>query len=172
MILRKRFVLLSVFLIFSMLLSACSGLGKAALPTATEAATHPTNTATDAPTLEPLPTVTATPIAYGCEVLSTTPEAGTKFNTNTEFTTEWTVKNTGTMAWQVGYLTLQMASGNELEKVADIYLDRFLVSGKDLTLHVDEKTPSTTGKYTITFALAMDGNTMCILPVDVEVVKP
>jgi hypothetical protein len=140
------------------------------VPTAT--AVPPTATRTYAP---PAPTRTLTPTtaAYACKLISTSPTAGTKITTNGNFDAVWKVQNVGTKVWEVGYLDLKYISGQKMQTVADIFdVSTFVDRGGELTLIVDMKSPSTVGKYTASWALVMEGVTMCTLPVDIEAVAP
>lgn len=215
---------MSIFVTFSLLLSACSAFAPAtpnpqdqqatveaavaqtlqavsaaltstaaAMPTATftmepTATTAPTNTPEPLPTatvyIPPtatrviipataVPTNTATPAIYACKLLSTSPAAGTKINTNTDFDAKWEVQNVGTHIWDLGYVDLKYISGTKMQTKADIFdVKTALESGQKLTLIVDMKTPSTAGKYSAVWYLTMDGTPMCTLPVDIEAVNP
>lgn len=143
-------------------------------PTATATATMviPTATKTLVP-YTPKPTNTATTAAFSCELLSTAPTGGTKININTDFDAIWVVKNTGAQDWEIGYLDLKYVSGTKMQTKADIFDVKTAVeAGDELTLIVDMKTPSTAAKYTAAWALAIDGKTLCSLPVNIEAVNP
>lgn len=160
----------------------------AALPTSTFTATatlEPTFTFTPAATATPFvptatwipytltPSSTATPVAYNCELRSTSPAAGTKINVNTNYDAIWVVKNIGTKTWDLGYLDLKYVSGTKMQTVADIFdISQVVAPGEELTLIVDMKTPSTAELYTATWALVMGGTTLCTLPVSIEAVTP
>jgi hypothetical protein len=145
-----------------------------AAATATATATHPAPTATKALIASTTkPTATATPAAYVCKLISTTPTKGTKVNTNTDFDAVWTVKNVGIKGWQVGYVDLKYISGTKMQTVADLFdVKTAVMKGEELVLTVDMKAPTTAGKFTDTFALMMEGTTMCTLPVTIEAVTP
>ncbi len=139
-------------------------------PTAT--VVPPTATRTYVP---PVPTRTLTPTqaAYACKLLSTSPSAGTKYNTTTDFDATWKVQNIGSHAWEVGYLDLKYVSGQKMQTVADIFdVNTYVDKGGELTLIVDMKAPGTAGKYTASWVLSMEGNVLCTLPVDIEAVTP
>jgi len=142
--------------------------------TATTKATLSNPTATKtvvAPTRKP--SATTTPAAYLCSLVSTTPTSGTKINTSTDFDAVWKVKNIGTKTWEVGYVDLLYVSGTKMQTVADSFDVKTAVApGGEITLTVDMKTPSTAAKYTDSFALVMEGTTMCLLPVTIEAVAP
>lgn len=232
--LRKRFVIPSIFLIASLLLSACSLTGTAAVPTidpvsmqatidaavaqalqaaamnqTSTAAALPTNTFTVEPTLEPTatatltpeptftstpqptatvqyivvtntpipatytPSATPTPAYYSCQVVNISPSTGTKMNINNDYDAVWKVKNIGTKAWESGYVDLVYVSGTKMQTKADIFdVNTSVVPGAEITLTVDMLAPASAGKYAATFALKMEGITMCTLPVNIEAVVP
>jgi hypothetical protein len=165
------------------------------------AAALPVSTNTVAPTQEPLPTSTLaptwtavpviiiptntfvpvvptktktpTPAAYSCSLISTSPASGTKINLNADFDASWKVKNTGTKVWEVGYLDLKYVSGTKMQTGADVYdVMTAVAPGGELTVVVDMKAPGTAGKYTASWALFMEGTSMCTLPVNIEAVTP
>lgn len=163
------------------------------------AAAMPTSTFTITPTLEPTltstpeptatvqvptatntyivptkkPTATSTPYAYACTLLSTSPATDTKFNLNADFDAVWKVKNSGSKDWEIGYLDLKYVSGTKMQTVADIFdVSTFVAKDGELTLVVDMRAPSTAGKYTASWVLVMEGNTLCTLPVNIEAVTP
>ncbi len=120
-----------------------------------------------------MPTTTATPSAYLCTLVSTAPVSGTKINTNTDFDAVWKVKNVGTKAWEVGYVDLKYVSDTKMQTGGDVFdVSTAVAVNGELTLTVDMKTPATAGKYTDTFALIMEGKTMCTLVVKIEAVAP
>src|SRR5512133_1825687 len=171
-----------------------------AIQTSTAAAL-PVSTNTVAPTPEPLPTATLqptwtavpvviiptntfvpvvptktktpTPAPYACKLVSTSPAAGTKINVGTDFDGAWKVQNNGTHVWEVGYLDLKYISGTKMQTVADIFdVSTAVAVGGELNLIVDMKAPATAGKYTASWALIMEGVTLCTLPVSIEAVTP
>ena len=168
------------------ILSANQTSTAAALPTSTFTATpteQPTNTPEPTATLfiptntwippTPKPTLTPTTAPYACELKSTSPAAGTKININTDYDASWVVKNVGKNTWELGSLELKYIEGTKMQTKADIFdVTTVVESGKELTVIVDMKTPSTAGKYTATWALAIDGKTLCTLPVNIEAVNP
>ncbi len=170
----------------------------AAVQTSTAAAL-PTSTFTVAPTQEPPPTATLqptiqvviptatntfvpvvptktktpTPALYACKLLGTSPAAGTKVNLNGDFDGAWKVQNIGAHAWELGYLDLKYVSGTKMQTVADIFdVSTAVPVGGELNLIVDMKAPATAGKYTASWALVLEGITLCTLPVDIEAVAP
>jgi len=160
----------------------------AAMPTNTSTATNtpePTFTFTTSATATPFiptatwipytltPSATATPVAYSCQLLSTSPTAGTKININTDYDAAWVVKNNGTKVWEIGYFDLKFISGTKMQTKGDIFDVKTAVDkGGEIKLIVDMKTPSTAGKYTATWALMLGEQTLCTLPVDIEAVNP
>jgi methionine-rich copper-binding protein CopC len=158
----------------------------AALPTFTATATQePAATFTPAATatlfiptatwmpVTPQPTLTPTAAAYSCELRSTSPASGTKINVKGNYDATWVVKNVGIKPWEVGYFDLQYVSGEKMQTVADIFdVSSVVAPGKELTLVVDMKAPSTAGKYTAKWALVLGETILCTLPVSIEAVNP
>lgn len=124
--------------------------------------------------ITPLSSVTPTPGAYACNLISVSPVDGTKIKINVDFDGVWTVKNIGTKRWEVGSLDFKYVSGTKLQTKGDIFdVSKEVAPGDELTLIVDMKTPSTAGKHTASWILTMDGaNTLCTLPLNIEVVNP
>lgn len=132
----------------------------------------PTATNTRVP-YTPVPTKTATPTNYACQLISTSPTAGTKFKTGDEFDAVWKVKNIGVLTWDVGNVDLVYDSGSKLQKIADIYdVSSEVKPGSELSLVVDMVVPSTAGTYKATWKLRIAGTTICTLPVSIEAVNP
>ncbi|PKO00386.1 MAG: hypothetical protein CVU42_04225 [Chloroflexi bacterium HGW-Chloroflexi-4] len=137
--------------------------------TATAAVVIPTATNTYVPTVAK-PTATSTPLPYTCSLVSTSPSAGTKMSANADFDSSWKIKNTGSKDWQVGYVDLRYVSGTKMQTLADVFdVNVALARGAEHTIIIDMKAPGTAGKYTASFALVMEGITMCTLPVNIEV---
>lgn len=122
----------------------------------------------------PVPTNTATPAAYSCRLIRTSPVDGAKINVNEDFDGTWTVRNVGTSSWEIGSLDLKYASGTKMQTKGDVFdVTTVVAPGAELTLVVDMKVPATAGKYTVTWMLTMDGSTaFCSLPVSIEAVNP
>jgi len=139
---------------------------KTATPTATMVV--PTATKTLVPATK-MPSATPTPLAYACSLVSTSPSTGSKMGINADFDAVWKVKNTGTKDWESGYVDLIYVSGTKMQTGADVYdVNTAVAKGAEISLTVDMKAPSTAGKYTTTFALVMEGKTMCTLVVNIE----
>ena len=132
----------------------------------------PVATKTSVPSTQK-PSVTAAPADYLCTLVSTSPTSGSNININTDFDAVWKVKNSGTKAWEVSYVDLVYLSGTKMQTMGDVYdVKTAVAQGGELTLTVDMKTPSTAGKYKVSFVLKMEGNIMCTLPVKIEAVAP
>jgi hypothetical protein len=139
-------------------------------PQATWTVAVPTATKTFVPVV-PTKTKTPTPAAYACKLVSTSPTSGTKITLNGDFDGAWKVQNVGTKAWEVGYLDLKYVSGTKMQTGADIYdIGTAVAVGGELSLVVDMKAPATAGKYSASWALVMEGVTICTLPVDIEAI--
>lgn len=215
----KKFLILTLVLVLTMLLSACNAFGPAAQPTPDGAAMQatldavaasalqtlafqltstaqamPTNTpvptleptATPTATLEPsptqvpptatntrvpataTPTYTPTPGNYSCQIVSISPASGAKLKVGVDFDMVWTVKNNGLKNWDVGTLDLKYDSGQKMQSYGDVFdINTLVETGKELKLVVDMVMPTTTGTYTATWKLLMNGTNICTLPVNV-----
>jgi len=125
------------------------------------------------PTAKPKPTATATPSDYACQLVAASPAAGTKVTVNTDFDTTWQWKNTGTRAWELGYVDLRYDSGQKMQTVADIFdLTVAVAPGAEASMVVDMRAPATAGKYNATWKLMMEGITLCTMTVSIEAVNP
>lgn len=140
------------------------------IPSATAVPPTPTNTRVPSTAT---PTYTPTPGNYTCQVTSTSPALGAKLKTGDEFDMVWTVKNIGLKNWEVGTLDLKYDSGEKMQTHGDIFDVNILVeTGKEINLIVDMVMPSTTGSYTATWKLLINGSTLCTLPVSITAVAP
>ena len=129
------------------------------VPTATKKPVYPTKT------------LTPTPAPYSCKVLSTSPNAETKIKNSTDFDATWKVQNTGLKNWEAGYVDLRWVSGTKFQTGGDVFdVNTAVPMGGELTLIVDMKAPSTAGKYTASWAVMMEGITMCTLSVNIEAI--
>ncbi|MHB8087091.1 MAG: NBR1-Ig-like domain-containing protein [Anaerolineaceae bacterium] len=139
-----------------------------ATKTSTVTMVPPTATKTVMPATQK-PSATATPQGYACSIVSTSPSTGVKMGINADFDAVWKVKNTGTKDWEPGFVDLTYVSGTKMHTGADVYdVNIAVAKNTETTLTVDMKAPSTAGKYTTTFALVMEGKTMCTLTVSIE----
>ncbi|MHB8191854.1 MAG: NBR1-Ig-like domain-containing protein [Bellilinea sp.] len=215
----KKFLILTLVLVLTMLLSACNAFGPAAQPTPDPAAIQatldavaasaletlafqltstaqavPTNTpvptleptATPTTTLEPTPTqvpptatntripatatstFTPTPGNYSCQIVSISPASGSSLKVGVDFDMIWTVKNNGLKNWDVGTLDLKYDSGQKMQSYGDVFdMNTLVETGKELKLVVDMVMPTTTGTYTATWKLLLNGASICSLPVNV-----
>ena len=106
-------------------------------------------------------------------MISTSPGAGTKFKNDTDFDATWKVQNTGLKNWEAGYVDLRWVSGTKFQTGGDVFdVNTAVAKGGELTLIVDMKAPSTAGKYTASWAVTMEGITMCTISVNIEAVNP
>ena len=137
------------------------------LPTAIPA----TATVPPLPTKPPKPTATATPAPYACQLVATSPTAGTKIKVGTDFDTTWQWKNVGTKEWQIGYVDLSYVSGQKMQTVADVFdISVAVAPGAQVSKIVDMRAPSTAGKYSATWKLQMENITLCTMTVSIEAV--
>ena len=131
------------------------------VPTATKKPVYPTKT------------LTPTPAPYSYNVMSTSPNAGTKIKNSTDFDATWKIQNSSLKDWEVVYVDLRWVSGTKMQTSSDVFdIKTAVAKGGELTLIVDMKAPSTAGKYTASWAVMMEGITMCTLPVNIEAINP
>lgn len=140
------------------------------IPSPTEVPPTPTNTRVPATATA---TYTPTPGNYSCQVTKISPASGAKLKTGEDFDMVWTVKNIGLKNWEVGTLDLKYDSGEKMQTHGDVFdVNTLVETGKEINLIVDMVMPSTTGSYTATWKLLINGSTLCTLPVSVTAVAP
>jgi uncharacterized protein YgiM (DUF1202 family) len=123
------------------------------------------------------PALTSTAIsggsgAYSCTITQYTPDFGANFNPNAEFDARWTVRNSGTSSWQTGQADFRFYSGTQMQKYEDIYdLGETVDPGETVQIIVDMQAPSSTGRYSTSWALRVGSNTFCVMPITIDVVQ-
>ena len=73
---------------------------------------------TKAPT-NPFPTNAKVPLAGKCKVVEQSPVDGTSFTKGTEFTTAWTIQNTGDTTWEKDNVDVRFQTGDAMQKGAN-----------------------------------------------------
>lgn len=113
-------------------------------------------------------TVTVPVTGGACQVISVTP--GTAMPTGADFDAVWTVKNTGTRAWDLSSVDYKFAGGSKLHTRADRYdLPQTVKPGETARIIVDMRSPSTAGLYTTSWALVEGSQTLCNLSLSLRV---
>lgn len=108
------------------------------------------------PTLAPLSTTpivgAAQPVApaantqYKAEWVSQTPADNSKIGKSTNFTMQWTVKNTGTVTWTKAYM-LRFYAGTQLGDTTVVNFPSDVLPGKDVVLTARLTAPASAGEY-------------------------
>ncbi len=145
-------------------------------PTATETLPVVTYTATEViPSLTPTRTVqvnypTWTPTYYidQAELSSQTPNDGAYIRAGSDFDIVFTIKNTGTRAWNTKFY-LKFVSGVSGQTqngtpVTLMYIPSGVAVGSTVTLVIDMVAPSSPGTYSSNWALYNDDGTVILSP--------
>ncbi len=157
------------------------------LPSATPTASvtpTPSRTPTETPTptltvVFRLPTFTFTPKPtsasevgpggdYDCDLTALSPANGTIFSPKADFDAKWTVKNTGTRAWDRNSVDYIYVSGDKFHKTKAYDLPITVAVGDGVTLTVDMIAPSADGTYTTKWGLRR-GSVFCTFSLTIEV---
>lgn len=154
-----------------------------ATPTASETPT-PSHTPTETPTptvtvIFRLPTFTFTPEPtsvvdtspggdYDCDLTAQSPGNGTILSPRTDFDAKWTVKNTGTRAWDRNSVDYIYVSGAKIHKIKAYDLPITVAVDDGVTLTVDMVAPAEAGSYTTTWGLRR-GTVFCTFSLRIEV---
>ena len=138
-------------------------------PTATFPPPPPPPTATYIPVTQ-APTITSTPADYQCSIISASPANGTEFAKNADFDGKWTLENTGIKLWDASITDFRYISGEKFQKHGNaVDLPNNLAKTAQVSLIVDMHTPSTSGTYTTTWALAFGSTTFCNVTLSIVV---
>jgi hypothetical protein len=132
-------------------------------------------TATTAPTLAPTVVVvraTATSTAFNCSVTESSPAFGYDMPPGGDFDGRWVVKNTGTSNWSAGEIDVVYVSGTKFQVSVDaLDITSAVEKTKTMTVIVDMLAPKDEGRYTATWAVKRNSETLCNLSVTIDVVK-
>lgn len=116
------------------------------------------------------PTVTATQGEYQCAVTKMAITPGMVISPGVDFDGRWTVKNTGTKNWAAGAMDYAYVSGDKVHTGDDAYdLNTAVNASKTVDIVVDMEAPKQPGTYKATWAVELDGQVMCYLPLDFRV---
>jgi hypothetical protein len=116
------------------------------------------------------PTTAATASPFSCSISSQAISNGQTFKVNEEFDASWTIKNTGTSAWDMSDIDYRYVSGTSLHKFSGAYdLPSTVASGGSITLIVDMVAPASAAYYETFWGLSKASNTFCTLPVKINV---
>jgi hypothetical protein len=133
----------------------------------------PTRTAFVLPSPTPnpvlsMPTLERPLLTGKCEVVEQTPKDDSTVQTGTEFTTAWTLKNTGDSAWDKGSSDVKFKSGTRMQKAGDLIDMPSTVSvGGTIIITITMKAPATPGYYLTAWSIVSGSNTLCTFYVEI-----
>jgi uncharacterized protein YgiM (DUF1202 family) len=108
---------------------------------------------------------------YACQVTPKV-EDGKIVAPLTDFDARWTIKNTGSKTWTTSQVDYLFRAGVEMQKFHKIYdLPKELAPGESMDLIVDMVAPEKTGFYGTTWVVKLGSDTLCTLPLAIEVRK-
>jgi hypothetical protein len=142
-------------------------------PTATATIIFIIPTKTNTPTATNLPTATGQlpgqSSGTSCELVAQSPANNTAYDSRERFTAEWTIRNTGTEAWQGGSVDFFHSSGRDMHESDILDLPNNVRAGGEVTLKVDMRVPGNSGAYTSTWTLGTQRDALCIVSVTIRV---
>lgn len=113
-------------------------------------------------------TVTVPVTGGTCQVVSVTP--GSAMPKGADFDAVWTIKNTGSRAWDAASVDYKFAGGSRLQKRTDRYdLPQTVKPGETVRVVVDMIAPSAAGLYNTSWALVEGGQTLCTFSINLRV---
>lgn len=145
-------------------------------PTETPAATNTPVPPTAVPTNTFIPwtltpVYTATP-AYPCTLVEVAPKFGDTLKVGSDFDGRWVVKNTGSKTWHSSDADIRFTAGKKFGASATVFdLAKDVAPDGKYTFIVDMKTPADPGTYTSTWVMAEGSQTLCVLNLNIKVVK-
>ena len=152
-------------------------------PTITSTSTPvPTSTHTETPTptetiifftaTKP-PTATepfvAKSVGANCELVSQTPGNNAVFASRQKFTTEWRVKNTGSITWLSNDNDFFHSGGTDMHSTDAYDLPNDVVANGEVSFQVPMVAPKNPGTYTSTWSLGSKKSPICKLSVTIIV---
>lgn len=112
---------------------------------------------------------------YSCAIISEKPNDGATFKPGDSFDKSWTIKNTGTATWTVGW-EFEYLSGTDMSPTANRLLTAEVKPGKTITLVIEVEAPlidkKDTGKIFIMKWSLNNGTHYCTPYVAIRVVYP
>lgn len=122
----------------------------------------------DAAVVNPNPgTVTPIPSVGSCTVTTNVPSSLSK---SAEFDARWTIKNTGSVTWDMNSADYKFLSGTEMQKRGSRFdLPNTVKPGQSITLIVDMVAPKYSGYYSANWGIVSGSTTLCSLPVQIYV---
>lgn len=127
------------------------------------------------PTKAPInafPTNDRIPLAGRCKVVTQTPKDGTPYKKGAEFTTDWTIENTGDAAWDKQDVDVRYQSGDAMQKgnsFAD--LPQTVLPGASVKISVTMIAPQTPGYHITYWNFSSGSQVLCTFYVEIFVEK-
>ena len=152
-----------------------------ALPTFTMTSTStpiPTSTPTETPTATEtiifnIPTSTQPFVTQSagssCQLVAQSPSDNTVFDPQERFTTEWTLRNTGSESWDRNSLDFFHSGGRDMHSRDIVDLPNNVGTDGQVTLSVDMVAPGASGSYTSTWTLGKQNKAFCKVSVTIVV---
>jgi hypothetical protein len=117
------------------------------------------------------PTAVVTASGYSCSVTSQSVANGTEFVKGSEFDASWTVKNTGTSAWDANEIDYRFISGTSMHKSSAAFdFPSSVAVGSSITITVDMIAPSSAATYETYWGIARSSVNFCTLPMKIKVI--
>lgn len=150
-------------------ITSTSTLAPTSTPTETPTATETIifSTATKPPTAtEPFVAKSA---GANCELVSQTPNNNAVFASREKFTTEWRVKNTGSVTWLSNDNDFFHSGGTDMHNTDAYDLANDVVANGEISFQVPMIAPKNPGTYTSTWSLGSAKSPICKLSVTIIV---
>jgi hypothetical protein len=122
---------------------------------------------TKAPT-NPFPTNARAPLTGRCKVVDQSPVDGTNFAKGAEFTTAWTIQNTGDTTWDKQNVDVRFQSGDEMQKGAKTAdLPQSVAPGGSVNITITMISPQTSGYHITYWNFAAGSQVLCTFYVEI-----
>lgn len=133
----------------------------------------PTRTAFVLPSPTPnpvlsMPTLERPLLTGKCEVVEQSPKDDSTIQPGTEFTTSWTLKNTGETTWDKSSADVKFKSGTRMQKAGDLIDMPSSVSvGSTVVITITMTAPTTPGYYLTAWNIVAGSNALCTFYVEI-----
>jgi len=104
-----------------------------------------------------------------CRLVSQDPADGTELAPDTDFDAVWTVRNTGSAAWDETGIDFAYVSGRKMHKRALYDLPDNVNKGESIDLIVDMVAPEEKGTYRVFWSLRRGGDDFCQVNMTIKV---
>lgn len=120
--------------------------------------------------IPPTVTLTPTPAPYACVIVSQSPAAGAKIESEQDFDFKVTLRNSGTEKWVAADVDFVYQSGTKMqESINSRDLAADVSPGSETTFAIDMFAPKDPGKYSATWAVLNSGVSFCAVNLSIEV---